>query len=101
MVLSKIDCLDVEKYTNADTEDRELIYMVMQAAKGYIYNYTGYTPEEADKIPELGIAFMCLCADMLDSRTASVSAAKNNPIVSTVLDMHRVNLIAVGGDKND
>lgn len=76
-----------------DNEDDRLITDIMSAARGYILSYTGLTAEEADLFPEMVIALKCLCADMYDVRTASVSTEKENSIVRNILNMHRKNLV--------
>ncbi len=94
MRLSEVAIDDVKKYIRVtDDEDDKLISDIMNAAKGYITSYTDMLPEEADAFEEISVAFMCLCSDMYDVRTASVSAAKENPIVRNILGMHRKNLV--------
>lgn len=94
MKLSGVTLDEVKEYIRVtDNEDDALITGIMSAAKGYILSYTALTGDEADGLPEMVIVFKCLCADMYDQRTASVSSEKVNPIVRTVLDMHRKNLV--------
>lgn len=92
--LSGVTLEDVKNYIRVfDNEDDKLISDIMSAAKGYIISYTNLTVEQADEFSEMAIAFKCLCADMYDVRTASVSAEKENPIVRNILNMHRRNLV--------
>ena len=93
-MLSTITLNDIKNYLRiTDTDDDSLLTIIMAAATSYILSYTALTTEEADLIPELSIAMMCLCADMYDVRTSQASNDKQNPIVSTVLNMHRRNCI--------
>lgn len=92
--LSGVTLEDVKNYIRVlDNEDDKLISDIMSAAKGYILSYTNLTAEQTDEFSEMVIAFKCLCADMYDVRTASVSAEKENPIVRNILNMHRRNLV--------
>ncbi len=94
MKLSEVSLAEVKEYIRETGDSFDsLITNIISAARGYILSYTGLSAEEADGIPELCIALKCLCADMYDARTASVSAEKKNPIVWAILDMHRRNLI--------
>ena len=94
-MLSTITLNDVKNYLRiTDTDDDSLLTIIMVAATSYILSYTALTAEEADTIPELSIAMMCLCADMYDVRTSQISDDKQNPIVRTILNMHRRNLIS-------
>ncbi len=94
MKLSEISLAEIKEYIReTDGSHDGLITDIISAARGYILSYTGLSAEEADGISELCIALKCLCADMYDSRTASVSSEKENPIVRTILNMHRRNLI--------
>ena len=93
-MLSGVTLDEVKAYIRVtDNEDDALITDIMSAAKGYILSYTGLTADEADELSEMTIAFKCLCADMYDQRTASVSSEKENPIVRNILNMHRKNLV--------
>ena len=95
--LSDVTLDDVKVYIRAedvtDEAGLKLIEDIMSSAKGYILSYTSLTAEKVDNLPEMVIAFKCLCADMYDVRTASVSQAKENPIVRNILNMHRNNLV--------
>ena len=93
-MLSTITLNDVKNYLRTmGTDDDSLLEIILAAATSYILSYTALTAEEADLIPELSIALMCLCSDMYDVRTSQASNDKQNPIVSTVLNMHRRNCI--------
>lgn len=95
--LSDVTLDDVKVYIRAeDVTDKaglKLIRDIMSSAKGYILSYTNLTANEIDNLPEMVIAYECLCADMYDVRTASVSQAKENPIVRNILNLHRRNLV--------
>ena len=94
MKISEVTLSEVKSYLRiTDTDDDSLLEIILAAATSYILSYTALTAEEADLIPELSIAMMCLCADMYDVRTSQISDDKQNPIVRTILNMHRRNCI--------
>ena len=94
MKISEVTLTEVKSYLRVtDTDDDSLLEIILAAATSYILSFTALTAEEADLIPELSIALMCLCSDMYDVRTSQASNDKQNPIVSTVLNMHRRNCI--------
>lgn len=94
MKISEVTLTEVKAYLRIlGTDDDSLLEIIQAAATSYILSYTALTAEEADLIPELSIALMCLCSDMHDVRTSQVSSDKQNPIVSTILNMHRRNCI--------
>ena len=94
MKISEVTLTDVKNYLRiTDNDDDTLLTAILAAANGYVLSYTALTAEEADTIAELPIALMCLCSDMYDVRTSQASNDKQNPIVSTVLNMHRRNCI--------
>ena len=94
MKISEVTLTDVKNYLRiTDNDDDTLLTAILAAANGYVLSYTALTAEEADTIAELPIALMCLCSDMYDVRTSQVSNDKQNPIVSTILNMHRRNCI--------
>jgi len=94
MKISEVTLNEVKAYLRiTDTDDDSLLEIILAAATSYILSYTALTAEEADLIPELSIALMCLCSDMYDVRTSQASNDKQNPIVSIVLNMYRCNCI--------
>lgn len=94
MKISEVTLTEVKSYLRiTDADDDSLLEIILAAATSYILSFTALTAEEADTIPELSIALMCLCSDMYDVRTSQASNDKQNPIVSTVLNMHRRNCI--------
>lgn len=94
MKVSEIQITDVAKYLRLDDEESSLTLLPMLvAAKEYIKNYTGLTEEEIDLHEDFYIAVMVLCQDMHDNRCMYVDKSNVNKVVSTILDMHRVNLV--------
>lgn len=94
MRLSEASLGDVKEYIRVlDGNDDALIRNIMSSARGFVLSYTGLSAEEADENEEIYAAFLCLCSDMFDNRGYTVQNDRLNPIVKTILDMHRTNCI--------
>jgi len=73
-----------------DNELNELCTF-LEVAKSYIKSYTGQN--DLDIYQDFIIAVYILCQDMYDNRTLYIEKGSINNTVSTILDMHSVNLI--------
>ena len=94
MKVSEITVTDVAKYIHEDDEDSALgIVPMLEAAKHYVKEYTGLTEEEIDEHEDFYIVIMVLCQDMYDNRCMYVDKSNVNKVVSTILNMHCVNLL--------
>ena len=94
MILSQVTESDVLNYLRADAEeDGGEIKIMLEAAKAFVFSYTGLSPLEADEHEDLTIALLTLCGEMYDNRLYTVENDKLNPIAKSILDMHSRNLI--------
>lgn len=95
MKVSEVTIGHVSEYLRIDEEDCSSIQItaMLDAAKSYISNYTGLSGDEMDNIPEFYTATMVLCQDMYDNRCYYVERNNVNKVVSSILDMHRRNLV--------
>lgn len=94
MKVSEITVTDVARYIHEDDEDSALsIVPMLETAKHYVKEYTGLTEEEIDEHEDFYIAVMVLCQDMYDNRCMYVDKSNVNKVVSTILNMHCVNLL--------
>lgn len=94
MKVSEITTGHVAEYLRIDAEDgADGIEPVLAAAKSYICNYTGIPLAELDNYGEFYTAVMVLCQDMYDNRSYYLERNYVNKTVSTILDMHRRNLV--------
>lgn len=93
MKLSEITAETVKDYIRADEDDSAVVTAIMEAAKGSLVSETGLTLGELDVIPEMYYAFMCLCAEMYDTRNMHVQADRLNPTAQLIINMHRKNLV--------
>ena len=87
------DYLHLDELSNSDTSDINLLNNLIMIAKGYIKSWTGRTDEEMDTIPDFVIVVFILCQDMWDNRVLYVDKSNLNHVVSSILDMHSVNLL--------
>lgn len=94
--VSEITYEDVAEYIRVGElteDDTNTLNMSIGVAKSYIENYTGRTQEELDNYQDFVIVVLVLCQDMWDNRTLYVDSSNLNHVVSSILDMHSVNLL--------
>lgn len=92
--VSEITKESIAEYLHlADPTDQELkeLNMFLEVSKSYIKSYTGQ--KDLDKYQDFIIAVYILCQDMYDNRALYIEKGSINNTVSTILDMHSVNLI--------
>lgn len=87
------DYLHLDELTNNDTSEINLLNNLIMIAKGYIKSWTGRTDAEMDLFPDFVIVVFILCQDMWDNRVLYVDKSNLNHVVSSILDMHSVNLL--------
>lgn len=94
MKLSDLTAADVCEYLRIDAEEQDvLLHDIMDAAKSYILSYTGLTEEQADGHDDLVMAFLLLCQDMYDHRSAGQEDKSVNRTLDTILGMHTRSLV--------
>lgn len=76
-----------------DEDDVEILDVIMPAARGRIYEYTGLPKEKADNMDSLAMAYIALCVFLYDNRTMNILNDKQNAVIQGFLDAHRVNLL--------
>lgn len=92
MKASKITSEAVAEFIKLDEVPEEMD-MYISAAKSYVCSYTNLKEEEIDKHEDMTIAIMVLIQDMYDNRSMYVDSSNVNKVVSSILDMHRRNLV--------
>lgn len=96
MVISAVTVNDIKNYARIDSDfvqDDALITTILASVKSFIKSYTGQDDAGLDKYEDITIALFVLCRDMYDNRQFTVQNDKLNPIVSSILDMHCINLL--------
>lgn len=92
--VSEITKESIAEYLHlADPTEQELkeLNMFLEVSKSYIKSYTGQ--KDLDIYQDFIIAVYILCQDMYDNRALYIEKGSINNTVSTILDMHSVNLI--------
>ena len=94
MKVSEVTNVQIAEYLRLDPDEIPAeIKPIKKAAVEYIKSYTGMDDTELDEHEEFYIALLVLCQDMYDNRTMAVANGNVNKTVSTILDMHRKNLL--------
>ena len=94
MKVSEITVEHVAEYLHIDEScEVDKLQLILAAAKAYISSYTGIPSAELDGYEEFYTVVMVLCQDMYDNRSYYVERNCENKTVSTILDMHRRNLV--------
>lgn len=73
--------------------DPYLMEGIMDSARSYILAHTGLTPEQADEHDDLVMAYLLLCQDMYDNRSAAQDEKSVNRTLDTILGLHTRNLV--------
>ena len=95
-ILSELTVQDIADYlrlSELTTEDEALLPTILEAAKAFIYKYTGLTVTQADLSKDITIAALVLCQDMYDNRAYYVDSSNVNKVVEAILGLHSVNLL--------
>ena len=87
------DIADYLRLSELTTEDEALLPTILEAAKDYIYKYTGLNAMQADLYKDITIAALVLCQDMYDNRAYYVDSSNVNKVVEAILGLHSVNLL--------
>lgn len=94
MKLSDLTAADVCEYLRIDEEENDpLLHGITDAARDYILSYTGLTQDQADGHDDLVMAFLLLCQDMYDHRSAGQEDKSVNRTLDTILGMHTRSLV--------
>ena len=80
-------------YEDLTLDDINTLNNIISIAKRFIISWTGRTAEELDLYQDFVIVVFVLCQDMWDNRTLYVDKTNLNHVVSSILDMHSVNLL--------
>jgi hypothetical protein len=94
MKINEIDLTQLKNYLHVyHTEDDTLLNAILVAAKAFVRNYTGLSPENLDISEDLSMAVFILGAELYDNRVYTVDNTSINPAIQTILNMHSVNLL--------
>lgn len=91
--LNTQDVADYLRLSEITAQDLSLLTSILEAAKAYVYKYTGLTPLQVDDCLDITIAVYVLCQDMFDNRAYYVDSSNVNQVVEAILGLHSVNLL--------
>lgn len=94
--VSDLTVTDIANYlriSELSSEDNDLLTTILEAAKSFVYKYTGLTATEVDNYKDITIAVLVLCQDMYDTRAYYVDSSNVNKVVDAILGLHSVNLL--------
>ena len=87
------DIADYLRLSETTVEDNNALTSILEAAKAFVYKYTGLTAEQVDEALDITIAVYVLCQDMYDNRSYYVNSSNVNKVVEAILGLHSVNLL--------
>ena len=94
MKISDISLETVKDYLKVENDIEDtLIDNILTASKSLIRNYTGLTDEEIDKKEDITLAVLVLANEMYSNREYTVEKNILNPVITSILDMHSMNLL--------
>lgn len=93
MKVGEIETENIAQYLRLEEFDEDEMEAILNASKAFIQSYTGLTDKEIDEHEDFYIVVLILCQDMYDNRCMYVDKNNLNKVVSTILDMHCVNLL--------
>lgn len=94
MKVSEVTNAQIADYLRLDPDEIPAeIEPIRKAAVEYMKSYTGMDDAELDGHEEFYIALLVLCQDMYDNRAMTAANGNINRTVSSILDMHRKNLL--------
>lgn len=91
--LTTQDVADYLRLSELTEDDNNLLPTILEAAKAYVYKYTGLTAAQVDEALDITIAVYVLCQDMYDNRAYYVDSSNVNQVVEAILGLHSVNLL--------
>lgn len=94
MEISRISVSQVAEYIREPVDNCVgILPSIMDAARAYIRAYTGLTDEQMDAHEDLTMAYLLLCQELYDHRSAGEDSADVNRTLDTILGMHTRNLV--------
>lgn len=94
MKLSEVSTAQVKAFCGI-TDDDDILPIITDAAKSYIYTFTGRSGKELDSYDDVAVAYLVLVNHMYTNRDFAADKAAENPVVAQILGSHRDNLLGV------
>ena len=94
--VSALTVNDVKEYlriVEIEPQDEIFLNTVLEAAKNYAVSETGLGLSVLDNYPEITLAVLAIAQDLYDNRSIYVDKSNVSETISTILGLHRVNLL--------
>lgn len=92
MKTSEITTDIIKEYLKLDENESDaMLNAMLDAAIAQVKAWTAL--EDLDKYEDITMAVLVLVGQMYDKRTYTDSDNQENPVISSILDMHRKNLL--------
>lgn len=94
--VSALTVNDVKEYlriVELEPQDEIFLNTVLEAAKNYAVSETGLALSVLDNYPEITLAVLAIAQDLYDNRSIYVDKSNVSETISTILGLHRVNLL--------
>jgi uncharacterized phage protein (predicted DNA packaging) len=94
VAVSDVTVQNIKDYARIEhATDDAMIGVILSSAKEFIKSYTGLDDDAVDEKSDLVIVLYVLAVEMYENRQYTVQNDKLNPVVSTILSMHSINLL--------
>ena len=87
------DLAEYLRIPDPSSDDITTLNNLLIVAKVYVGEYTGRTIQELDDFKDVIICILILVQDMWDNRTLYVETNNVNKVVTSILNLHSVNLL--------
>lgn len=95
MKVSEVTVADIKSWGNIEIDDDDdmIQRIIMPTAKARLRDHTGLDDEALDQEESIALAFLALCVFLYDNRTLNIVNDKQNEVVQSFLDAHRINFL--------
>lgn len=91
--LTVSDLTEYLRIVETDPQEESFLNTVLEAAKNYAVSETGLAITTLDNYPEITLAVLAIAQDLYDNRSVYVDKANVSETISTILGLHRINLL--------
>lgn len=91
--LTVSDLTEYLRIVEVDPQETSFLNTVLEAAKNYAVSETGLALTTLDNYPEITLAVLAIAQDLYDNRSVYVDKANVSETISTILGLHRINLL--------
>lgn len=91
--LTVSDLTEYLRIVEVDPQETSFLNTVLEAAKNYAVSETGLGLSVLDNYPEITLAVLAIAQDLYDNRSVYVDKSNVSETISTILGLHRINLL--------